>query len=179
MKLELLFSGIGGQGVMLLGETLCAAAIRAGKKVTFSPFYGQEKRGGRTMCNIVVSDEMDSPIISEAKVMLFMDERSLQDYEYMMAEDGVMILNSDTIDIEPTVKCAKVDRVPIYTMAQELGNAKTMNMVALGYVLKYLPEIDYNMVIEEVEKAFARKAKLIPLNVKAVETGYAAAQKAE
>ena len=57
MKLELLFSGIGGQGVMLLGETLCAAAIRAGKKVTFSPFYGQEKRGGRTMCNIVVSDE--------------------------------------------------------------------------------------------------------------------------
>jgi 2-oxoglutarate ferredoxin oxidoreductase subunit gamma len=108
-----------------------------------------------------------------------MDERSLQDYEYMMAEDGVMILNSDTIDIEPTVKCAKVDRVPIYTMAQELGNAKTMNMVALGYVLKYLPEIDYNLVIEEVEKAFARKAKLIPLNVKAVETGYAAAQKAE
>ena len=94
MKLELLFSGIGGQGVMLLGETLCAAAIRAGKKVTFSPFYGQEKRGGRTMCNIVVSDEMESPIISEAKVMLFMDERSLQDYEYMMAEDGVMILSS-------------------------------------------------------------------------------------
>lgn len=179
MKLELLFSGIGGQGVMLLGETLCAAAIRAGYNVTFSPFYGQEKRGGRTMCNIVVSDGMESPIISEAKVMLFMDERSLKDYEYMMAPDGVMILNSSTIDIEPTVPCAKLDKVPIYDLAQGLGNAKTMNMVALGYVLKYLPEIPYDLVIEEVEKSFERKPKLIPMNVKAVELGYAEAQKAE
>ena len=43
-----------------------------------------------------------------------------------------------TDDIEPTVKCAKIDRVPIYTMAQELGNAKTMNMV--GPALQ-MPEV--------------------------------------
>ena len=30
MKYELLFSGIGGQGVITLGETLCDAAIKAG-----------------------------------------------------------------------------------------------------------------------------------------------------
>lgn len=52
MKYELLFSGIGGQGVITLGETLCDAAIKAGYNVTFVPFYGQEKRGGRTMCNL-------------------------------------------------------------------------------------------------------------------------------
>ena len=37
MKKELLFSGIGGQGIMNLGEILCAAAIKAGYNVTFSP----------------------------------------------------------------------------------------------------------------------------------------------
>ena len=47
MKKELLFSGIGGQGVITLGEALCDAAIKAGFNVTFVPFYGQEKRGGR------------------------------------------------------------------------------------------------------------------------------------
>ena len=36
MKKELLFSGIGGQGIMNLGEILCAAAIKAGYNVTFS-----------------------------------------------------------------------------------------------------------------------------------------------
>jgi len=46
MRHELLFSGIGGQGVMVLGESLCAAAIKEGYMVTFAPFYGQEKRGG-------------------------------------------------------------------------------------------------------------------------------------
>ena len=74
MKYELLFSGIGGQGVITLGETLCDAAIKAGYNVTFVPFYGQEKRGGRTMCNIVISDTVESPIISEANIMLIFDE---------------------------------------------------------------------------------------------------------
>lgn len=74
MKYELLFSGIGGQGVITLGETLCDAAIKAGYNVTFVPFYGQEKRGGRTMCNIVISDGVESPIISEANIMLIFDE---------------------------------------------------------------------------------------------------------
>ena len=69
MKQELLLSGIGGQGVITLGESLCDAAIKAGLRVTFVPFYGQEKRGGRTMCNITISDQVESPIISEANIM--------------------------------------------------------------------------------------------------------------
>ena len=69
MKYELLFSGIGGQGVITLGETLCDAAIKAGYNVTFVPFYGQEKRGGRTMCKIVISEGGESPIISEGKLL--------------------------------------------------------------------------------------------------------------
>ena len=177
MKLELLFSGIGGQGVMLLGEALCGAAIKSGYNVTFSPFYGQEKRGGRTMCNIVISDGMESPIISEAKVMLVMDEKSMVEYEHLVAKDGVLIVNSTMIDKEPTTK-AKVDKVPFYDMAMELGNSKTANMIALGYVMKYLPDVPYDAIIEEVKEAFAAKEKLIPLNIKAVETGYAAAQNA-
>lgn len=172
MKLEMLFSGIGGQGVMMLGETLCDAAIKTGYKVTFSPFYGQEKRGGRTMCNIVISDTMQSPIISRAKVMLIMDERSLAEYQDLMDKDGTLIINSSMVQSEPQADCAKIVKVPFYDMAQELGNAKTVNMVALGYVLKYLPEIKLETVIEEVRKAFAAKEKLIPLNIKAVETGF-------
>ena len=92
MKYELLFSGIGGQGVITMGETLCDAAIKAGYNVTFVPFYGQEKRGGRTMCNIVISDGVESPIISEADIMMIMDERSLEDYQHMMSENGTLIL---------------------------------------------------------------------------------------
>lgn len=172
MKYELLFSGIGGQGVITLGETLCDAAIKAGFNVTFVPFYGQEKRGGRTMCNIVISDGMESPIISAADIMLIFDERSLGDYQNMVAENGTLILNSSMIDMEPSCKCASIQKVPFYDIAQELGNSKTANVVAMGYIAKMLPMIPYEIIAAEVEKSFAKKPKLIPLNLEALKKGY-------
>ena len=172
MKYELLFSGIGGQGVITLGETLCDAAIKAGFNVTFVPFYGQEKRGGRTMCNIVISDGMESPIISAADIMLIFDERSLVDYQGMMAEDGILILNSSMIEMEPACKSGNVRKVPFYDIAQELGNSKTANVVALGYIAKMLPMIPYEIIADEVEKSFAKKPKLIPINLEALKKGY-------
>ena len=172
MKCELLFSGIGGQGVITLGETLCDAAIKAGYNVTFVPFYGQEKRGGRTMCNIVISDGVESPIISAADIMLIFDERSLGDYQNIMAEDGILILNSSMIDLEPTCKCGSIKKIPFYDVAQELGNSKTANVVALGYIAKLLPMIPYETIAAEVEKSFAKKPKLIPINLEALKKGY-------
>jgi len=172
MKQELLLSGIGGQGVITAGETLCDAAIKAGYNVTFVPFYGQEKRGGRTMCNIVISDGMESPIISEANVMLIMDERSLQDYQEIIAPDGTMIINSSMVDTEPSSKCAALKKVPFNEIAQELGNPKTANVVALGYIAKLLPMIPYDGIAAEVEKSFAKKPKLIPINLEALRKGY-------
>ena len=172
MKYELLFSGIGGQGVITLGETLCDAAIKAGYNVTFVPFYGQEKRGGRTMCNIVISDGVESPIISEANIMLIFDERSLGDYQHLVAEDGILILNSSMIDLGPSCKCASTEKIPFYGIAEELGNPKTSNVVALGYVARLLPMIPYEIIAAEVEKSFAAKPKLIPINLDALRKGY-------
>ena len=167
MKYELLFSGIGGQGVITLGETLCDAAIKAGYNVTFVPFYGQEKRGGRTMCNIVISDGVESPIISEANIMLIFDERSLGDYQELMDPDGTLILTSSMIDLELTPQ----EQLK-FEIAQELGNPKTANVVALGYIAKLLPEVPYDIIAAEVEKSFAAKPKLIPINLEALRKGY-------
>ena len=153
-------------------KALCDAAIKAGFNVTFVPFYGQEKRGGRTMCNIVISDEVESPIISEADLMLIMDERSLHDYQALMSPDGTLILNSSMIDTEPECKCAKLCKVPVYDIAQELGNSKTANVIALGYLSKFLPMIPYENIAAEVERSFAKKPKLIPLNLEALRRGY-------
>ena len=172
MKIELLLSGIGGQGVITAGETLCNAAIQADYRVTFVPFYGQEKRGGRTMCNIVISDSLESPIISEADLMLIMDERSLQDYQGLISPEGVLILNSSLVSIEPKCTCKNIYRVPTYELAAELGNTKAANIVALGFITRLLPLIPYEAVEQEVARFFAQKPKLISLNLAALKKGY-------
>lgn len=173
MKKEILFSGIGGQGVITLGETLCDAAIKAGYNVTFVPFYGQEKRGGRTMCNIVISDGIESPIISEADIMLIFDERSLGDYQSLMNPDGELVINSSMVSIEPEVSCRKITKIPFNDVALNVGNAKTANVVAMGYIAKLLPEVPFELIQTEVEKSFAKKPKLIPVNIEALKRGNA------
>lgn len=172
MKKELLFSGIGGQGVITLGETLCDAAIAAGYNVTFVPFYGQEKRGGRTMCNIVISDGVESPIISEANIMLIFDERSLGDYQHLMDPDGILVINSDMVKIEPSVQCKDIRKIAFNEIAVEVGNPKTANVVAMGYIAKLIPEIPYEIIKDKVAESFAKKPKLIPVNMEAIDRGY-------
>lgn len=173
MKQEMLFSGIGGQGIMLLGEILCNVAGKAGYKVTFAPFYGQEKRGGRTMCHVVIADTMESPIISEAKVMLVMDEKSFVDFEELVEpKEGVLLVNSSMIDKEPTRDDIQVKNYPFYDIASELGNPKGANMVALGALMKFVPFISKEDVIEEMKAAFAAKPQFVESNIKAFEAGY-------
>ena len=49
---------------------------------------------------------------------------------------------------------------------------KTANVVAMGYIAKLLPMIPYEIIAAEVEKSFAKKPKLIPINLDALRKGY-------
>ena len=176
-KHEFMFSGIGGQGVISIGELLCMTAVAKGLVVTFTPSYGQEKRGGRTMCQMVVSDRMGSHVISAAQLLLVMDERSLKDYEGMVAVGGTLILNSDLINLKPTRTDIKVIKIPCNTLATEAGSGKAANMVALGAALRYLTFVSPKEVKEGLAEIFpGSKAKLIPVNECAIDMGYEAAK---
>ena len=149
MKHEVIFSGIGGQGVILAGKLLCTAAAKEGYTVTLAPAYGQEKRGGRTSCQVVISDEIGSPVISEADLILVFDEKSLEDYENKVKKDGYLLINSSMINIEPKRTDIKVVKIPLNDVANEIGNARTANMVALGCII----EITKVVRIQSLENA--------------------------
>ena len=173
MKSLFMFSCIGGQGVISIGELICQAAVRKGYTVTFSPSYGQEKRGGRTMCQMTVAEKMGSPIISEAELLLVMDDRSLKDYEAMVKPGGKLIINSNLVSIKPERIDIDIIRVPVNDLAMELGNAKTANMVALGVAMKYLNFVSLDEVKDELKSVFpGKKEKLIPVNRDALDKGY-------
>ena len=170
MKHEVIFSGIGRQGVILAGKLLCTAAAKEGYTVTLAPAYGQEKRGGRTSCQVVISDEIGSPVISEADLILVFDEKSLEDYENKVKKDGYLLINSSMINIEPKRTDIKVVKIPLNDVANEIGNARTANMVALGAVLKYLRLIS----LEDIKKVMTEemKSSIVEINQKALQAGY-------
>ncbi|HNR04304.1 MAG TPA: 2-oxoacid:acceptor oxidoreductase family protein [Bacillota bacterium] len=170
MKNEIIFSGVGGQGIMLIGKMLCEAAVDKGYQVTFAPTYGQEKRGGRTSCQIVISDSVDSPVISEADTVLIMDEKSLDDFKDRVKKGAYLIINSSMVEKELTRDDINVIKVPVNDIASEMGNPKSANIVALGVALKYIDSVSLENIKEYLGKIF--KGSAIEKNKKALQTGY-------
>lgn len=170
MKSELIFSGIGGQGTILMGKMICTAAAKKGYYVTLSPAYGQEKRGGRASCQVVISEEMSSMILSEADTILVMDEKSLKDYEKKVKTGGTLIINQSMITTEVQRKDINVIKIPFTEIATEIATVKSANMVALGSVLKTLTIV----TLEDIKEVIKIKMKpaLVEQNMKALEAGF-------
>ena len=170
MKSELIFSGIGGQGTILMGKMACTAAAKKGYNVTLSPAYGQEKRGGRASCQVVISEEMGSMMISAADTILVMDEKSLKDYESKVKPGGTLIINSSMIDTKATRTDIKVVEIPFTEIATEVATPKSANMVALGAVVKTLDII----TLDDARAVIKMKMKpaLVEANIRALEAGY-------
>jgi 2-oxoacid:acceptor oxidoreductase, gamma subunit, pyruvate/2-ketoisovalerate family len=169
-KNELIFSGIGGQGTILMGQYVCFAASEKGYAVTLAPAYGQEKRGGRASCQVVISEEMDSPVISEADTILVLDEASFDDYENRVKPGGTLIVNSSMVSRKSVRDDIRVIEVPFTAIATDLGNAKSSNMVALGAVVKTLHLVGLDDLREVIRKRM--KPAMVDINIKALEAGY-------
>ena len=170
MKSELIFSGIGGQGTILMGKMACTAASKKGYNVTLSPAYGQEKRGGRASCQVVISEEIGSPVISEADTILVMDEKSLIDYESKVKPGGTLIINSSMITKKAERTDIKVLEIPFTEIATEVATAKSANMVALGAVVNTM----HLITLDDAKEVIKMKMKpaLVDANIKALEAGY-------
>jgi len=170
MKSEIIFSGIGGQGIILLGKIICKAAAGKGLYVTLAPAYGQEKRGGRTSCQVVISEQIGSPVISEADTILVMDEDSLKDYEGRLKPDGCLIINSSMITSEVHRNDIKIVKIAVNDIAGRIGSPKSANMVALGAVARTLDIITLEDLKAELKASM--KEEIADINIRALETGY-------
>ena len=65
--------------------------------------------------------------------------------------------------------------MPIMEIAKELGNVKAANIVALAAFVARSRVVSFEELTGAVTQKFAEKAKLIPLNMKALEAGRKAA----
>jgi 2-oxoglutarate ferredoxin oxidoreductase subunit gamma len=176
MQSEVQFAGFGGQGIMLMGQIMAEAAMQQGYEVVWIPSYGPEMRGGTAYCTVVISDRpIGSPIIRNPKHLVAMNRPSLEKFASAVKPGGTIFINSSIISIDAGRDDVDVVRVPIIEIAKELGNIKAANIVALAAFVTRSQVVDFETLRESVKNKFARKEKLIPLNMKALEEGKKAA----
>lgn len=183
---NVIFAGVGGQGVILASKILMEVAMNAGYDVKESEVHGMAQRGGSVDCNVRYGEKVYSPLIPREEADFIVSLETLEvlrklDY---LAPGGKLIVNREQVnpapvetgtmkypsDIEEWVgknvkKAVFVDTGPIL---KEVGTKKALNIVMLGILSK-----DLEFTQEQWEAAIRSlvKEKFLEMNLKAFTMG--------
>jgi 2-oxoglutarate ferredoxin oxidoreductase subunit gamma len=172
MQSEVMFAGFGGQGILLSAKILAHAAMEEGREVAWVPSYGPEMRGGTAYCTVVISDRLiGSPIIRNPMHLIAMNRPSLEKFAPQVKPGGVILVNSSLISIGADRDDLDEIRVPVNEIAVNCGSVRSANIVALSAFVTRSGLVDVDTLRKCVKSEFAKKKKLIPLNMTAVDEG--------
>lgn len=174
MTKQILIAGFGGQGVLFAGKFLAYKGLTEGKQVSWLPSYGPEMRGGTANCSIILSDNpIGSPIVSNPDVLFAMNLPSLDKYENEVKSGGTIIVDSTLIKRKVERTDVNVFYVPATQMATDISAPALANMIMVGKAIKETQAVSIEGLEEGLKKVVpAKKAEMLGLNLKAVETGY-------
>jgi len=166
---KMFFSGLGGQGIMLMGQIIGSAAIHDNKESTFFPSYGPEMRGGTANCTVIVSDKtISNPVISVSDCVVAMNLPSLIKFEPTLKPGGMLFINTSMIHQAPKRSDITIFEIPVSDIAKELGNPRVANIIMLGAFIRKTGVVSEESVKKVIHEVFSEaKADLLELELKA------------
>ncbi|MHC6178431.1 2-oxoacid:acceptor oxidoreductase family protein [Clostridium sp. JNZ X4-2] len=167
---QIIFAGFGGQGILSMGKFLAYAGMDANLNVSWLPSYGPEMRGGTANCSVILTDEdIGSPIVLRADSIVVMNRPSLEKFENSVEPNGIIVMDSDLIDIMPKRNDIKIIAIPAQTIAEEIGSKKIANMILLGALVKETGIVSVEQLLESLRAH--GKERFFESNKLAVEKG--------
>ena len=156
--------GVGGQGSLLASKLLGALLIGRGYDVKVSEVHGMSQRGGSVVTYVRFGDKVCSPVISTGEADFIVSFEQLEAARYLdcLKQDGKIIVNAQKQGVF-------VDSIDALALAQQAGNAKSVNIVLMGRLAKYF-DIPYDAWIDEIRRIV--KPQFVDVNLKAFELGY-------
>ncbi|MCI6737725.1 MAG: indolepyruvate oxidoreductase subunit beta [Intestinibacter sp.] len=188
MTKSIMLVGVGGQGTILASKLLTIGLMEAGYDVKMSEIHGMSQRGGSVSSQVRYSeDQVYSPVIEIGGADMIVSFEKVEALRYLkyLKEGGTIVANNYKMDSVATItgkaeyKVEEVDEklkalnakvINAADKAMELGNAKVMNIILLGTVIKamHLEHIDWESIIKNNVKE-----KFIDINIRALHEGMA------
>jgi indolepyruvate ferredoxin oxidoreductase beta subunit len=157
--MDLLITGVGGQGVVLASDIIGEAAMAASYDVKKTDTLGMAQRGGSVISHVRIASKVWSPLIKEGEVELLLALEKLEAarWSHYLRSGGIAIINNyeqpplsvslgkerypSHGEIADTLK-RQTDRVYFVDgtrRAGELGNVRTLNIFMLGCLSMFAP----------------------------------------
>jgi 2-oxoglutarate ferredoxin oxidoreductase subunit gamma len=162
------FSGLGGQGIVLLGVALGEAAARSGLNALQTQSYGAEARGGASYSAVIISKERILDISAEEyDALVALSQPAYEKFSKTLKPGGTLVYDSDLV--KPSEGAGK--GIPSTALARKhLRKELYANMVIFGFF------VGLSRIVEK-ENAKDAIAAIVPEhtvenNLKAFYIGY-------
>ena len=189
MVLNIVFSGIGGQGIVVASDIFCKAALFDGLDVAKAEVHGMAQRGGSIVAHVRVGENVQAPLIETGKADIILGFEMLEAARVlpMLKKNGTVILNTKYIPPSTSVgsssafnnekilgiikeKTHNVYEIDGIGIANKLGNLLVVNTVLLG-AISGIPENPVSKESLETAIAGRLKQKYVALNLEAFKIG--------
>lgn len=177
---NILFTGVGGQGILLASEITALSLLSAGFDAKKSEVHGMAQRGGSVTAQLRYGKKVYSPLIEPgcADIMVSFEMMEAARYMPYLHRGSKVVVNTQKI-LPPAVATGQttypenvldvlaandidVVQVDALDIAQEVGEVRTVNIVMVGAMSAFLP-IDPSGCIDVIEKRVPERFREVNL----------------
>lgn len=188
---NILFSGVGGQGILLASEVTVYALLLAGYDAKKSEVHGMAQRGGSVTAQLRYGSKVYSPLIEPGGADIQMAFEMMEAVRYLpyLHKGSKVIVNTQKI-LPPSVATGQavyptevldhltqrdiiVVPVDAFDIARDVGEVKTANVVMVGALSMFLP-----IEVEKYQEVIRTRVpeRYVDVNLRAFEAGRTASR---
>ncbi len=188
---NILFSGVGGQGILLASEVTAYALLAAGLDAKKSEVHGMAQRGGSVVAHLRFGEKVYSPLIDPGQADILVAFETMEAVRYLpfLHKKSKVIVNTHQI-APPAVATGKVTYphdildefakrdietylVDGFGIAKSVGEIRSANLALVGALSSLLP-IEAQVFLDVMTKRLPRS---LEQNIAAFKAGRAITNK--
>ena len=185
MKLDIILSGVGGQGILSIAAIIGEAALRQGLHIKQAEVHGMSQRGGDVQSNLrISSDIIYSDLIAKGTADAIISLEPMEALRYLpwLSKKGWIVTNSAPFinipnypDVEKIIGELKsypnLILLDVDAIAKDHEVARAANIVLLGAASNILG-IEPEKLEAAIHQVFIRKGEaIVEMNIKAFRAG--------
>jgi indolepyruvate ferredoxin oxidoreductase beta subunit len=180
MNIQMIISGVGGQGVLLVTRIFAAFALREGCPLIGSEDHGMSQRGGSVMTHLKIGN-FDSPLVKKgsADILLSLERNEAYKTLYYLKpslngrDGGLCFINApDPNYMNQEIKSyLKEKGIETYVfgadqLARETGSVQSANIALIGFASAH-PRFPFSLdkLRDAIEQVTAQKFREVSLKI--------------
>lgn len=178
MEREVVFTGVGGQGVQLAAQVFARAAVLEGREVMMLGTYGGTMRGGNTDSTLVVADAPIScpPIVSKTWSAVAMHHQFFEPVRAKLRPGALVVVNDGVFEGALDRESHHVVEIPATRRATELGSPLAASMLLTGAYAAVTGFVTLESLVTAMRESVpSYRIEHLENNERALRAGYAEA----